>query len=66
MKAKRGIVKLLIAIIIALAALTYFRVDLRSWIESIIDWWKSQDLPWLKEQFALLRSQLGALFDRLR
>lgn len=54
MNHKRGIIKFLIIIILAIAALAYFKVDLRAWAETIESWWQNQDLGWFGEQFSNL------------
>lgn len=48
---RRGLIKFLLIVILAVAALAYFHVDLRAWAEKISDWWQAQDLAWFKSQF---------------
>lgn len=50
----RGIIKFIILVILAIAALAYFQIDLRTWAEKIANWWEAQDLAWFKDQFMSL------------
>lgn len=50
----RGLIQFIIVVIIAIAALAYFHIDLREWAERIMDWWRSQDFGWFREQFQVI------------